>query len=63
MGEEQRQGLVWVKNNISKQLSEEKEKVTVQTSFGNILIYDIYPTRCNVTQFISSGNCYTCFGW
>jgi hypothetical protein len=21
------------------------------------------PTRCNVTQFILSGNCSTCFGW
>ena len=24
---------------------------------------NIYPTRCNVTQFSSSGNCSTCFGW
>jgi hypothetical protein len=24
---------------------------------------DIYPTRCNFTQFILSGNCSTCFGW
>jgi len=24
---------------------------------------NIYPTRCNVTQFILSGNCCTCFGW
>jgi hypothetical protein len=23
----------------------------------------IYPTRCNITQFILSGNCSTCFGW
>jgi len=23
----------------------------------------VYPTRCNVTQFILSGNCSTCFGW
>jgi len=23
----------------------------------------IYPTRCNVTHFILSGNCSTCFGW
>ena len=23
----------------------------------------IFPTRCNVTQFILSGNCSTCFGW
>jgi len=27
-------------------------------SFSNI-----YPTRSNVTQFIWSGNCSTCFGW
>jgi len=24
---------------------------------------NIYPKRCNVTQFIISGNCSTCFGW
>ena len=24
---------------------------------------NIYPTRCNVTRFILSGNCSTCFGW
>jgi hypothetical protein len=24
---------------------------------------NIYPTRCNGTQFILSGNCSTCFGW
>jgi hypothetical protein len=24
---------------------------------------NIYTTRCNVTQFIISGNCSTCFGW
>jgi hypothetical protein len=24
---------------------------------------NIYPTRCNVTQYIVSGNCSTCFGW
>ena len=24
---------------------------------------NIHPTRCNVTQFILSGNCSTCFGW
>jgi hypothetical protein len=28
-------------------------------------LYDhpVYPTRCNFTQFILSGNCSTCFGW
>jgi len=29
------------------------------STFYSILIY---PTRCNVTQFILSGNCSTCFG-
>jgi hypothetical protein len=24
---------------------------------------NICPTKCNVTQFILSGNCSTCFGW
>jgi hypothetical protein len=24
---------------------------------------NLYPKRCNVTQFILSGNCFTCFGW
>ena len=24
---------------------------------------NVYPARCNVTQFILSGNCPTCFGW
>jgi len=34
----------------------EKEKL-------KILYSNIYPTRCNVTQSILSGNCSTCFGW
>jgi hypothetical protein len=30
----------------------------------NILQYsNTYPTRCNLTQFIISENCSTCFGW
>jgi hypothetical protein len=24
---------------------------------------DIYPTKCNITHFILSGNCSTCFEW
>jgi hypothetical protein len=24
---------------------------------------NIYPTKCNFTQFILSGNCSVCFGW
>jgi len=31
-------------------------------AFSNILIY-VYLRRCNVTRFILSGNCSTCFGW
>jgi len=31
-----------------------------QVGFG---YSNIYPTRCNVTQFIFSANCSTCFGW
>ena len=34
----------------------EKEKL-------KILYSNIYPTRCNVTQSILSGNCSTCFWW
>ena len=34
----------------------------MDTEFSNIYIY-IYPTRNNVTQFILSGNCSTCYGW
>jgi len=29
-------------------------------SYANLIL--IYPTRCNVTQFILSGSCPTCFG-
>ena len=34
-------------------------------TFHNLLnsYSNIYLTRCNVTQFILSGNCSTCFGW
>jgi hypothetical protein len=35
-----------------------------KASFQIMFFYsNIYPTRCNVTQFILSGNCSTCFGW
>ena len=34
-------------------------KVVSSLSF----ISNIYPTRSNVTQFILSGNCPSCFGW
>jgi hypothetical protein len=32
-------------------------------AWQNNVYSNIYPTRCNVTQFILSGNCSTCFGW
>jgi hypothetical protein len=28
-----------------------------------LYVHPVYPTRCNVTQFILSGNCSTCLGW
>jgi hypothetical protein len=31
---------------------------TIQNGYSNI-----YPTKCNVTQFIISGNCSTCLEW
>jgi hypothetical protein len=31
--------------------------------YNTKLYSNIYPTRCNVTQFIIPGNCSTCFGW
>ena len=38
--------------------------IVLITVRGDINKYsNIYPTRCNVTQFILSGNCSTCFGW
>ena len=36
----------------------------IPTFLQHINLYsNIYPTRCNITQFILSGNCSTCFGW
>ena len=38
--------------------------VCVSLVYKYIFLYsDVYPTRCNVTQVILSGNCSTCFGW
>jgi hypothetical protein len=41
--------------------------LTLSTRFAHINILssysNIYPTRCNLRQFILSGNCSTCFGW
>jgi len=32
-------------------------------SYVSVSISNKYPTRSNITQFILSGNCSTCFGW
>ena len=43
--------------NLYKQMSQINK-------YGILIFYsNIYPTRRNVTQFILSGNCSTCFGW
>jgi len=31
--------------------------------YSHLTYYNVCPTKCNVTQFILSGNCSTCFGW
>jgi len=36
---------------------------TTNLSKPNHQYSNIYPLRCNFTQFILSGNCSTCFGW
>jgi len=61
---------------IAESVKTTKENVTC---FGNLMsieppycwrvktklwtIPNIYLTRCNITQFILSGNCSACFGW
>jgi hypothetical protein len=35
-----------------------RKYISLYSNYSNI-----YPKRCNVTQFILSGNCSTCFGW
>jgi hypothetical protein len=45
--------------NYFTQLLHLYKLVTLQNSFP---CSNICPTRCNVTQFILSGNCSTCFG-
>ena len=34
-----------------------------ELSHSTSTCYNIYPIRCNITQFILSGNCSTYFGW
>jgi len=35
----------------------------IETKCSLVDYSNIYPTRCNVTQFILFGNCSKCFGW
>jgi hypothetical protein len=44
--------------NAVKSCKRCKKKMKITYYYSNI-----YPTRCNVTQFILYGNCSTCFGW
>ena len=45
-------------------LSHWKNWIMILVYSSNIFAYsNIFPTRCNITQFILSGNCSTCFGW
>jgi hypothetical protein len=44
-------------------LMQEKIICYVYTAKVMEIYFNIYPTKCNVTQFILSGNCSTCFGW
>jgi hypothetical protein len=48
----------YVKEKIIRCLSTTMAHDKFLQSYSNI-----YPTRCNVTQFIVPGNCSTCFGW
>jgi len=47
----------WSASNVTHSTCRLKDS-KLSYSYSNI-----YPTRCNVTQFILSGNCSTCFGW
>ena len=48
--------LHWTKFDFQSQNKRPTQKILGDYS-------NIYPTRCNVTQFILSGNYSTCFGW
>jgi hypothetical protein len=45
-------------------IQEPKQKGAIENTIEIVSFYIlIYQTRRNVAQFISSGNCSTCFGW
>jgi len=46
---------------IAKPLLQKKCHVT-RLNMYQYIYTRIYPTRCNFTRFIISGNCFTCFG-
>jgi len=59
-----RQRILKISCDFKKKTGKENK---IQVSWkGNINLRfysNIYPTRSNITQFILSGNCSTCFGW
>ena len=61
--------LLHAKLNASAEVNSELFCLPSNWSHGNETLWhyytysNIYPTRCNVTQFILSQNCSTCFGW
>jgi hypothetical protein len=44
-------------------MSNYKEQNSIIQKCSSTFYSNKYPTRCNVTQFILSGNCSACFGW
>jgi hypothetical protein len=59
----------WNALSLAKRAFKDKfptPKIPLKTVLQNRQVFlsdPVYPTRCNVTQFILSGNCSTCFGW
>jgi hypothetical protein len=51
---------------ILKYAAGQQQNILSKTHEQEILVIfcsNIYPTRCNITHFILSGNYSTCFGW
>jgi len=50
-------------NSAFKVLTRQHEAEKITSPTQKTFYSNIYPKRCNVTRFILSGNCSTCFGW
>jgi len=56
----------FVMPEILKYAAGQQQNILSKTHVQEILVTfysNIYPTRCNITHFILSGNCSICFGW